>query len=157
MGKPDIAVLRLKASSAHNSGAVKIWNNTIIAELIGYGTGTTVGALSAADEFKNNIVYCLPGATAYTFYDGDLSARFNIDYNDIFTGRSAATAYVKDVGKLSWAAWRDLGYDKHSINADPLFVNAATQDFRLRNTSPAMRAGVTLPLVATDYAGGAPF
>ena len=40
--------------------------------------------------------------------------------------------------KLSLTQWRAMGYDRHSIVADPLFVNAGKRDFRLKRTSPAI-------------------
>jgi len=37
--------------------------------------------------------------------------------------------------------WRDLGYDKHSIYADPRFINPQEGDFRLSASSPAFQIG----------------
>ena len=45
-------------------------------------------------------------------------------------------------GLLDLAAWRKLGYDVHSIAADPLFVNAEAHDYRLRADSPARALGI---------------
>ena len=37
--------------------------------------------------------------------------------------------------------WRKNGYEKHSVTADPLFVDPANDDYRLRPESPALRLG----------------
>ena len=45
-----------------------------------------------------------------------------------------------------WDAWQAAGWDRHGSIADPLFVGAELGDFRLRPTSPALKAGfVPLP------------
>ena len=40
-----------------------------------------------------------------------------------------------------WDAWQVLGMDRHSLIADPLFINAAQDDYRLKPESPAFKLG----------------
>ncbi len=40
-----------------------------------------------------------------------------------------------------WAAWQALGMDRHSVAADPLFADAAKDDYRLSRSSPARALG----------------
>ncbi|WP_165247869.1 right-handed parallel beta-helix repeat-containing protein [Paludisphaera soli] len=40
-----------------------------------------------------------------------------------------------------WASWRAMGMDAHSVVADPRFVDAARDDFRLQTGSPAFDLG----------------
>jgi hypothetical protein len=44
-------------------------------------------------------------------------------------------------GPQSWGEWRARGMDEDSIVADPLFVDPAGHDFRLKPNSPALKIG----------------
>jgi hypothetical protein len=52
----------------------------------------------------------------------------------------------------SWEQWRKWGMDAHSLVADPLFVDAAKNDFRLQEQSPALKLG----FVPLDLSGVGP-
>ena len=45
------------------------------------------------------------------------------------------------MGGLSWTQWRKLGFDHHSVVADPGFENAGKRRFGLKKNSPAWKIG----------------
>jgi hypothetical protein len=81
-----------------------------------------------------------------------------IDYNCFFNDTGAFAARVKlrvegdfatwreareamPARKYTLEQWRELGFDRHSVFADPLFVDPAGGDYRLRPESPALALG----------------
>jgi hypothetical protein len=84
----------------------------------------------------NNIVYFDSGDLLGSNWTGE---NFKIDHNLYFDARPGARE-VKFAG-ASFEDWRKRGFDKDSIIEDPLFVNPAMNDFRLRPNSPALKMG----------------
>ncbi len=85
--------------------------------------------------FKNNIVYYDSGVLLSGRWTKIKTIMDNNCYWDA-TGRD-----VTFLGK-SLPDWRqETGHDEHSIIADPLFVDAANFDFRLKPNSPATNIG----------------
>lgn len=41
----------------------------------------------------------------------------------------------------TWQQWRAAGFDEHSVVADPLFIDPAKDDYRLKPNSPALNLG----------------
>ena len=62
------------------------------------------------------------------------------DHN-LYWPAAGQTPIVNGVPGGSFDAWRELGFDRHSVFADPLFVDYANGDFRLRPESPAFALG----------------
>jgi parallel beta-helix repeat protein len=83
---------------------------------------------------ERNIVYFDQGRLlGWNWSGGGYTMRNNLYYD-------RRGADVQFAGK-SFAEWQKAGQDAGSMVADPLFVNAANFDFRLRAESPALRMG----------------
>ena len=83
---------------------------------------------------ENNIVYWKTGPALAGRWDKiKFEARKNCYWN-------AAGKKVDFMGK-SLADWQKAGHEQGSIIADPLFVDAARHDYRLKPDSPALKLG----------------
>ncbi len=72
--------------------------------------------------------------------------RFTCDYNVIWRNGDPIEVMGRTYGPnrggvISLAAWRALGFDAHSVVADPRFVSPENDDFRLKPDSPALELG----------------
>ena len=98
---------------------------------------------SGANDIYNNISY---GPTFWhiTCYESHTT---NIDYNLYYPNDGL---YFRNYGveNLNFSDWKTtIGEDANSPTpADPLFINAGTNNFRLQKTSPAIDAGVDVSL-----------
>ena len=105
--------------------------------------------------FERNIVYWTRGDLlqgnwndeTYQYYfhpkDGSgtrpVHSTFEMDYNLYYNPNLPADSVR--FGKETFTRWRARGKDVHSVYADPLFVDPAHDDFRLRPGSPAFDLG----------------
>ncbi|MBW3628498.1 MAG: right-handed parallel beta-helix repeat-containing protein, partial [Gemmatimonadetes bacterium] len=105
--------------------------------------------------FETNIVYWTTGELLhgnwedrpYSFYfhpkdasgTRTVESTFDMDWN-LYFNPNVREDSVR-FGKESFAQWRGRGKDVHSLYTDPLFVDPARYDFRLRPGSPAFRLG----------------
>ena len=69
-----------------------------------------------------------------------------IDHNCFYSDLGEFVARARPRGaaegrKYSLDEWQALGFDQHSIFADPLFVDPAHGDYRVRPESPALKLG----------------
>ena len=74
----------------------------------------------------------------------------DVDYNVLFNDVGKFSVTVAPRGQKRWWAggdrytleeWRKLGYDLHSVFADPMFVDPANGDYRVKPESPALKMG----------------
>ncbi len=111
--------------------------------ITGGATGNTV---------KNNILYNFHSFRGSITISPDSLAGFVSDWNVVMDRFSVDDGDTR----ITLAQWRTAtGQDPHSLIAVPadLFANAAGNDYRLKEASPARDAGVTLPEVTVDIAG----
>ncbi len=103
--------------------------------------------------FQNNIVYWTEGVlmsqnkadetyrlwvspkAKYVDQKSTADSDWNVFYNPLQKPEEVR------IGKTSFVDWQKRGKDPHSLYTDPMFVDAAKRDFRLRPNSPAVSMG----------------
>lgn len=120
---------------------LKIYNN--IVAFNGRSGGTLWQPVSNV-EIKNNIFY---KNARYGFETFESSGTGVVFENNIFFGNvvNSPKVFVYPAGSITVT-------ETGSLTGNPLFMNE-TNDYRLQTGSPAIDAGVLLPLVTTDYFG----
>jgi hypothetical protein len=86
--------------------------------------------------FERNIVYFDNGKLLKGGWTND---KFVMDYNLYWDTSHPAGDFR--FGDATFAEWQARGHDRHSLIADPKFVNPAQHDFRLQPDSPAFQLG----------------
>lgn len=119
---------------------LKVYNNIVA---FNGRSGGTIWQPAANVEIKNNIFY-KNARYGFETYESSGSAIFE---NNIFFGNvvSSPHVFVYPAGSISLT-------EKGNLSVNPLFVNEAS-DYHLQSSSPAINAGVSLPLVTSDFYG----
>jgi len=92
--------------------------------------------------FERNIVYYDTGVLLGGNWSDD---RQVMDHNLYFDASGRPVKF----GESTFGDWQKHGHDEHSIIADPLFVDPAKGDFRLKPDSPAFALGFKQPDIST--------
>ena len=96
----------------------------------------------SGNVFRRNIVYALDPA-AKLFNSRNLPLDYNQWDENVYwhAGLPLKIALGGKLGEVDLDQWRAKGLDTHSVVADPMFVNPAKDDYRLRAASPALKLG----------------
>jgi Right handed beta helix region len=132
-------------SSWHNSSNDAYINNTSINNggiglLVGSGDTNALPSGNQGSVVENNIVVDNQEGIVEEGNTGTASYKHNLTY-----GNKAGDAIQHS----------DSSTETGTIHADPQFVNPARSDFRLKSTSPAIKAGSSTNAPATDKNGTA--
>jgi hypothetical protein len=115
-----------------------IENNVFIESSV-YQFDLSMSAKAAGNRFVRNIVY-FKNPKAALLRAGAPNGIRECDYNTYFHP-GAGPLRLPGVPGESLEKWRELGFDSHSVIADPLFVDPEKGDFRLKPDSPALKVG----------------
>ena len=148
-------------------GALRLaYNNVIVAP--GHSIYFGLSYEDNQDRFVRNIVYLVADREHDRNYSYSKEGRKGVfyhatqtplrglwaeelDYNCFWSdsGEWVALTSASDLGDRSGSPtktytleqWRQLGFDEHSVVADPLFVDPDSGDYRVRPDSPALKLG----------------
>ena len=91
------------------------------------------------NRFSRNIIYYSdPAAKLFAANPSAKSSISDCDHNLYFLAGDE-TPTIRGIGSLS--DWQKLGFDQHSLVANPQFIDVAKGDYRLRPESPAFALG----------------
>jgi hypothetical protein len=100
------------------------------------------GEIMTGNVFRRNIVYAIEPA-AKLFSSRNLPLDHNQWDENLYwhAGLPLKIALGGKLGELTFDEWQSKGLDVHSVVADPHFVDAEKDDYRLRPDSPALKLG----------------
>jgi len=143
--------------SQNNNGKNNIVENNIIVDckcghsFMNWGSSNMANFLTGNRYCRNIIYFTDPEVTLFILNTWHDKAAEQIDYNLFYNKAGGEWKIVELMGPgsgaqgerkiISLAEWRKMGFDKHSVIADPLFVDPEHDDYRLQPESPAFNLG----------------
>ncbi|NCO36554.1 MAG: hypothetical protein GW893_22175 [Armatimonadetes bacterium] len=119
----------------------KVTNNIFVDGAVGQGHISNFSQNSTGQLMERNI-FAWSNAAAILFATGTpTQAVIRVDNNVYWCGEGVAPR-VGWGAKDTFADWQTLGFDTHSVVADPLFVDAENDDYSLKHGSPAFQLGI---------------
>jgi hypothetical protein len=130
---------------------IKILNNTInVANnfqqnyTVIFISENGVGESSTGTVLKNNIIV---GGKSELLRLEDVSITgLDSDYNLFYRHSAGNFVDINSVVYSSLASWNLAGYDIHSVNSLPVFVNDSSYNYKLQSSSPGINNGVNVSL-----------
>jgi len=131
-------------------GAYRTIYNNIWANSVG-AVAFHLGYEDNHDRYFRNITVT-KGASIYAVIAPPAKGPWlkEVDYNCFYSGKGnefrARVAPRGEKGRgdkrnYSLKEWRQLGFDQHSVFADPMFVDPENNDYRVKPESPALKLG----------------
>jgi hypothetical protein len=118
----------------------QVENNIFIASS-GNQIDLRMGSGARGNRFLRNIVYYAnPEAMLLAARPSATQTIAQCDYNLYYLAGDQKLR-VRGIEGGAFADWKKLGFDKHSLISDPLFVDPESGDYRLRPESPAFKLG----------------
>ncbi|NOZ21359.1 MAG: hypothetical protein GXP25_09755 [Planctomycetes bacterium] len=119
------------------------WDNHIENNIFANGSDSLIFLNNYLGKYKGNkllrnIIYSdldPPAPVRTSRWKPDLD--FLIDFNLYWI----KTGKPPEITAAPWEKWREWGFDKDSIVADPMFEDVSKEDFRLKPDSPALKLG----------------
>lgn len=105
--------------------------------------GTYPRDVAVGTEWKQyEFVYRILGPGDLNYRPEMKQFRLRLDFPENDGALLIRDVSVHEIGVPDeWASWQGMGLDTHSLVADPLFMNPAKDDYRLRPDSPAFALG----------------